>query len=134
MLLKQLRVFFRLKKKELSEEFKKMRSAAKLGIFIIVGYFVIIAFVTISVGFIVSLFWRYPFVYLKVTHPHNSVFEIYSVIGVIVVLSIIMLALIGWLLKMFIVSIRDSWEKAGKLAEVEEHDESIKKILKVTTK
>jgi hypothetical protein len=119
MLLKQLRVFFRLKKKELFEEFKKMRSIVKLGVFIIVGYFVIVASVIISVGFILSLFWRYPFVYLKVTHPHNSVLEIYAVIGVIVVLSIIMLALIGWLLKMLIESIRNNWKEAEDLVKKE---------------
>ena len=134
---KRLRIFFRLKKEEFEEpllDLIKIFAGLFIGIAAVSVGIILFLFAMYLLGFGISLLWKYPFLLLAESNPKSEIWPIYIIVGGWAIVTPMILSLLGWKIKTFVIVLKDNWEKAGKLAEVEEHDESIKKILKVTTK
>jgi hypothetical protein len=134
---KRIRIFFRLKAEELIRCLLVIGECIKivfLGIGILAGGVFGVLLILALLGFLITLVWKYPFLNLMSKNLKSETWPLYIIIGSGAILGPLILFLIGCGIKDFIKLLQNNWEEAGKLAEVEEHDESIKKILKVSTK
>ena len=122
MFLKRLRIFLRLKKEEFEEpllDLIKIFAGLLIGIAAVSVGIILFLFAMYLLGFGISLLWKYPFLLLAESNPKSETWPIYVIVGGWAVVTPMILSLLGWGIKTFVIVLKDNWEKAGKLAQEE---------------